>query len=87
MLHQNESQEATAVAEAKAICLQVTLNTWTICSQSVLEAKTNFLVGVKEATTNRGCLVQEAETTYSKAISKATAWRISQAVMLHKEHG
>ena len=87
MLHQNESQEATSVAKAKAICLQVTLNTQTICSWSVLETKTNFLAVVKEAKTNRGCLVQEAKAACSKAISEAGAWKISQAVMLHKEHG
>ena len=87
MLHQNESQEATSVAEAKAICLQVTHDARIVCSQSVLEAKTNFLVVVKEAKINRGCLVLEAKAACSKAISKARAWKISQAVMLHKEYG
>ena len=87
MLHQNESQEAASVAEAKAICSQATLNAWTICSQLALEAKTNFLVAVEEAKTNRGHSVQEAKAASSKAISKARAQRISQAVMLHKEHG
>ena len=46
-----------------------------------------MLVAVKEAKTNRGSLVQEAEAACSKAICKARAWKISQAVMLHKEHG
>ena len=87
MLYQSESQETASVAEAKTICSQVTLDTWTVCSQSVLEAKTNFLVAVKEAKTIMGHSFQEAEATCSKAISEATAQRISQAVMLHREHG
>ena len=87
MLCQNESQEATSVAKAKAICSQATLDARTICSQPVLEAKTNFLAAVKEAKTNRDCSVQEAKAVHSKAISEARAWKISQAVMLHEEHG
>ena len=87
MLCQNESQEAASVAEAKVICSQVTLDAWTACSQSVLEAKTNFLAVVKEAKTLRGRLVQEAEAACSKAICEARAQKISQALMLHKEHG
>ena len=42
---------------------------------------------VKEAKTTRGHLVQEAEATCSKAICEAKAQKISQAAMLHKEHG
>ena len=42
---------------------------------------------VKEAKTTRGHLVQEAEATCSKAIYEAEAQKISQAAMLHKEHG
>ena len=87
MLHQGESQETTSVAEAKAICLQVTLDAWTVCSWSVLEAKTHFLAVVKKAKTIRGSSIQKAEATCSRAISKAAAPRISQAVMLHREHG
>ena len=87
MLCQNESQEATSVAEAKVICLQVILDAQTACSQLILEAKTDFLAAVKEAKTIRGHLVQEANAACSKAICKIRAWKISQAVMLHKEHG
>ena len=87
MLHQNESQVATSIKEARVICSQMTLDVWTACSQSILEAKTSYLAVVKEAKTTRGCLVQEAEATCSKAICEAEAWKISQAAMLLKEHG
>ena len=42
---------------------------------------------VKEAKTTRGCLLQEAEATCSKAICEAKAQKIAQAALLHKEHG
>ena len=87
MLHQNESQVATMIKEARVICSQTTLDIWTACSQSLLEAKTSYLAAVREAKTTRGCLVQEAEATCSKAICEAKAKKISQAAMLHKEHG
>ena len=87
MLCQNESQEATSIATAKAMCSQVTLDAQTICSKSVLEAKTNFLAEVKEAKSKRGHSIQEAETACSQAISKAGAQKTSQAMMLHEEHG
>ena len=57
------------------------------CSQSILEAKTSYLAVVKEAKTTRGCLLQEAKDTCSKAIYEAKARKMSQAAMLHKEHG
>ena len=87
MLCQNESQVATTVKEARVICSQMTLDVWTACSQLILEAKTGYLTAVKEAKTTRGCLLQEAEATCSKAICEAKAQKISQAAMLHKEHG
>ena len=87
MLCQNESQAATLIKEARVICSQTTLDIQTACSQSILEAKTSYLAVVKEAKTTRGCLVQEAEATCSKAICEAKGWKISQAAMLHKEHG
>ena len=86
MLCQNESQEAASVAEAKVICSEATLDAQTACSWLILEAKTNFLVMVKKANTTRGHLVQEAEADCSKAICKARAQKVSQAVMFHKEH-
>ena len=70
LLHQNESQEAASVTMAKAIY-----------SQSVLEDKTNFQVAVMEAKITRCHLIQAAEVACSKAISKAVAWKTSQAVM------
>ena len=82
MLHQNESQVAALIKEARVICSQTTQDIWTACSQSLLEAKTGYLAAVKEAKTTRGHLVQEAEATCSKAICEAEAWKISQVTML-----
>ena len=65
----------------------MTLDIWTACSQVILEAKTSYLAAVREAKTTRGHLVQEAKATCSKAICEAEAQKISQAAMLHKEHG
>ena len=87
MLCQNESQAATTVKEARVIHSQMALDIWTACSQSILEARTDYLVAVKEAKITRSHLLQEAEATCSKVICEAEAWKISQAAMLHKEHG
>ena len=87
MLCQNESQVATMIKEAIVICSQTTLDIRTACSQSLLKAKTSYLAVVKEAKTTRGHLVQEAKATCSKAICEAEVLKISQAAMLHKEHG
>ena len=46
MLHQNESQAATSIKEARVICSQMTLDVWTACLQSILEAKTGYLAVV-----------------------------------------
>ena len=54
MLHQNESQAATMIKEARVICSQTTLDIQTAYSQSLLEAKTSYLATVKEAKTTRG---------------------------------
>ena len=87
MLCKNESQVATTVKEARVIQSQMALNIQTACSQSILEARTSYLVAVKEDKTTRSHLLQEAEATCSKVICEANAWKISQAAMLHKEHG
>ena len=87
MLHQNESQVAATVKEARIICSQMALYIWTACSQLILEARTGYLVAVKEAKTTRSHLLQEAEATCFKVIGEAKARKISQAAMLHKEHG
>ena len=87
MLHQNESQVAATVKEARVICSQMALDIQTACSQSILEARTSYLVVVKEAKTTKSCLLQEAEATCSKAICEAEGHKISQAAMLHKEYG
>ena len=87
ILHQNESQVAASIKEAKVICSQVTLDARGACSHLILEAKTDFLVAVKKANTTRGHLVQEAEAAYSKAICEAEAQKVSQAAIFHKEHG
>ena len=81
MLCQNESQVA------RVICSQMALDIWTACSHLILEARTGYLVVVKEAKTTRCHLLQEAEASCSKAICEAEAQKISQAAMLHKEHG
>ena len=87
ILHQNESQAATSIKEAKVICSQATLAAQTACSRSILQAKTDFLVAAKKAKTTRGHLVQEAKAACSKAICEVEAWKVSQAATFHKEHG
>ena len=87
ILCQNESQAATSIKEAKAVCSQATLDAQTTCSQLILEAKTACLMAVKKAKTNRSGMVQEAKATCSKAISEVKAQKVSQAVLYQKEHG
>ena len=87
VLHQNESQAAASIKEAKAVCSQVTLDALTTCFLLILEAKTACLMAVKKAKTNRSHMVQEAEATCSKVISKVKAQKVSQAALLQKEHG
>ena len=74
-MHQNESQGATLIAAAKAIC-----------SQAVTEAKTNYRAAVMEAKMAKYHLIQAAEVTCSKAISDAKAQTTSQAVIFQEEH-
>ena len=87
ILHQNESEAATSIKEAKVICSQSTLDAQTACSQLILEAKTDFLAVVKKVKTTRGHLVQEAEAACSKAICEVKALKVSQAAIFHKKHG
>ena len=87
ILHQNESQVATSIKEAKVICSQVTLDYRTACFQLILEEKTDFLAAVKKAKTTRGHLVQEAKAACSRAICEAKAQKVSWAATFHKEHG
>ena len=98
VLHQNESQAAKSIKQAKAVCSQVTLDAQTTCSQLTLEAKTNCSwaileaktacsMVVKKAKTTRGHVVQEAKATCSKAISKVEAQRASQTESFQREHG
>ena len=86
VLHQNESQAAASIKEAKAICSQLTLGAWTTCSQLILEANTACLTAVKKAKTTRGLMIQEAEATCSKAISEVEAQMVSQAALFQREH-
>ena len=65
----------------------MTLDAWTTCSQLILEAKAAGLMVVKKVKTTRGCLVQEAKATCSKAISEVKAQRVSQAASFQREHG
>ena len=87
VLHQNESQAAASIKEAKAICSQVTLDARTTCSQLVLEAKTAYSMVVKKAKTTRSHMVQEAKATCSKAICEVEAQKVSQAESFQREHG
>ena len=97
-LHQNESQAAESIKEAKAICSRATLDAQTTCSQLTLDVKTNCSwvildtktacsVAVKEAMTTRGCIIWEAKATCSSAIRDIEAWRASLAETLQREHG
>ena len=87
ILHQNESQLAASIKEAKVMCSQVTFDAQTICSWLILKAKTDFLVAVKKAKTTSGHLVQEAKAACSKAICEVEAQKVSQGALFHKEHG
>ena len=87
VLHQNESQAAKSIKEAKDVCSQVTLDAWTTCSQLILETRTACLTMVKKAKTTRGCIIQEAKATCSKTISKVKTQRVSQAESFQREHG
>ena len=98
VLHQNETQAAESIKEAKAVCSQATLDAHTTCSWLtleakincswvILEAKTTCSMVVKKAKKTIGCIIQEAEATCSKAISKVKAWRASQADLFQREHG
>ena len=95
-LHQNESQAAESMKEAKAICSRVTLDAQTTCSQLTLAAKTNCSgvildakttcsVAVKEAKTTQGHIIREAEATCSSAIRDIEAQRASQTKTLQRE--
>ena len=86
ILHQNESQAATSIKEAKAICSQVTLDAQTTCSWLILKAMTDSLAVVKKAKSTRGHLVQEAKATCSKTICEVKAQRVSQVALFQKEH-
>ena len=75
ILHQNESQGATLITAAKAIC-----------SQAVMEAKTNYWATDMEAKTTKYHLIQAAKVTCSKSISDAEAQTTSQVTMFQEEH-
>ena len=75
ILHQNESQGATLIAAAKAIC-----------SHAVMEAKPSYQAAIMEAKTTKYHLIQAAKMTCSKAISDTKAQTTSQAMMFQEEH-
>ena len=75
MLHQNKSQGATLITAAKAIC-----------SEAVMEAKTNDRTAIMEAKKAKHHLIQAAKVTFSKAISDAKAQTTSQAAVFQEEH-
>ena len=95
-LHQNESQAAKSIKEAKAItswatldaqttCSQLTLDAKTNCSWVILDAKTACSEVVKEAKTTQGYIIQEAKATCSSTIRDIKAWRASQTETLQRE--
>ena len=62
-LHQNESQAAESIKEAKAICSWATLETQTTCPWLTLDAKTNCSWVILDAKTTCSAVVKEAKTT------------------------
>ena len=67
-LHQNESQAAESIKEAKAICSRATLDAQTTCSQLTLDAKTNCSWVILDAKTACSVVVKEAKTTQGHII-------------------
>ena len=85
LLCQSEVEEAVSIEKAKVIHSWEVLDTKVDCARSVLEAKCNYRAAIQEAKTIRGSQLQNSETAYSKAISKAMTLRSSQSVALHRE--
>ena len=85
-LHQNESDTAESIKEARAICSCVTMDTEALCSSTVKEAKVTCIQTIKEAKATHACTIWEAKTTCSVAIRDAKTWGASQAKSLHRQH-
>ena len=97
LLCQNEAKEAASIKKAKVVhswevldakvdCGKAVLDAKTDCTKAVLEAKSNYWVAVQEAKTVRGNQLQKAKTAYSKALGEATAVKLAQSTVLHREH-
>ena len=86
LLWQSEVNEAMSVEKAKVIQSQEVLDTKVGCIRSVLEVKCNYQAAVQEAKMIRGNLLQKSKIAFSKAISEATALRLSQCAALHRKH-
>ena len=67
-LHQNKSETAESIKEARAICSHVTLDAEALCFSTVKEAKVTCIQTIKEAKATHTRTIQEAETTCSSAI-------------------
>ena len=85
-LHQNESETAESIKEARAICSHVTLDAEAQYFSTVKEAKVTYVWTIKEAKATCTCTIWEAETACSVAISDAKTWGASQAKSLHRQH-
>ena len=85
-LHQNESETAESIKEARAICSHVTLDIEALCFSTVKEAKVAYVQTIKEAKATHACTIWEAETTCSVAIRDAETWGASQSKSLYRQH-
>ena len=85
-LHQNESETAESIKEARAICACVTMDTEALCSSTVKEAKVTYIQTIKEAKATHACTIQEAKSACSVAIRDAKTQWASQAESLHRGH-
>ena len=75
-LHWNVSKTSKSIKEARAVCSHVTLDTNALCSATIKEVKTT-----------QACTIQEVEAVCSMAIRDAETWRVSEAKLLHRQHG
>ena len=85
-LHQNESETAESIKEARAIWSCITMDADALCCSIVKEAKVTCNETIKEAKATWACTIWEAKTTCSVVIRNAKTQRASQAESLHRQH-
>ena len=73
-IHQNESETAESIKEARAVCSHVTMDAETLCFSTVKEAKVTCIQTIKEAKATHTCTIWEAKTACSAAIRDAETW-------------